>query len=80
MSNDKEITGRLSSLAINTSRVPKPVKAKDTRGPPKLQIPSNPKWNSLSEIGQNDIVVTPCSFQPETIDCHDSKNTTIIYY
>ena len=78
MSTKKETIESVSESTIGCqSQPPKSIKANDSGGPLKLQIAPNPKWNPLSEIGQNDIVVTPCSFQPETIDCHDSKNTIV---
>ena len=78
MSTKKETIESVSDSIVRCqSQPPKPSDSKDTRGPPKLQIPPNLKWNPSYEIGQNDIVVTPCSFQPETIDCHDSKYSIV---
>ena len=75
---DEAIKNISESVVGCQSRPPKPIITIDTGTPPKLQIPSNLQSNLSSEIGQNDIVVTSCSFQPETIDCHDSKYTIIL--
>ena len=79
MSIKEETIKNISESVVGCqSRPPKPIKTKDTGTPPKLQIPPNLQLNLSSEVGQNDIVVTSCSFQPETIDCHDSKYTIIL--
>ena len=53
----KNIVG--SEMVAQQSQHPKPIKAEDTEGPSKLQIPLIPKWNPSSEIGQNNIVTIP---------------------
>ena len=78
MSTKKETIESVSESTIGCqSQLPKSIKANDSGGPLKLQIPPNLKWNPSSEIEQNNIVVTACSFQPETIDCHDSMYTIV---
>ena len=79
MFTKKETIKSVSETVVGCqSRPPKPIKTKDTGRPPKLQIPPNLQLNPSSEIGQNDIVVTPCSFQHETIDCHGSKYILVL--
>ena len=44
-------------MVAQQSQHPKPIKAKDTRGPSKLQIPPNPKQNLSSEMRQNIVII-----------------------
>ena len=45
-------------MVSQQSQLHKPIKAEDTRGQSKLQIPPNPKWNPSSEMRQNNVVMT----------------------
>ena len=47
-----------SEMVAQQNQPPKPIKAKDIRGPSKLQIPPNPKWNPSSEMRQNIVTIS----------------------
>ena len=46
-----------SEMVAQQSQHPKLIKAEDTRGPSKLQIPPNPKQNPSSEMRQNIVII-----------------------
>ena len=47
-----------SEMVAQRSQPQKSIKAKDTRGQSKLQIPPNSKQNPSSEMRQNNVVMT----------------------